>query len=259
MHILSPLSKGLFKRAILQSGTALSPGWGPVTPTHALQYSHLFAQELDCLNGGNILGCLQAVNTSDLLRTSIPNLLGNPWYAVPDANFTTEPFFPDDAEKLLATGQFNTDLEIIIGTNADEGVQSFFEQIRDPSTWNDYRENFEHFGPMRLFGIANQSEVTEKTVENMHKLVDYYVGSIENINEEHLQDLIDMFTDCDFLVGTYKTMEYFLKQKIKLYQYILSKNEMNNSINYFFLNFRNVNNDLLGYPISRSYYKPNYF
>ena len=227
MHILSPLSKGLFKRAILQSGTTLSPGWGPVTPTHALQYSHLFAQELDCLNndGGNdILECLQAVNTSDLLRTSIPKLQGNPWYAVPDANFTTdnEPFFPDEAEKLLATGQFNTDLEIIIGTNADEGVQNFFEQIRDPTTWKDYRENFKSFGPMRLFGIANQSEVTEKNVQDMHKLVNYYVGSIENINKEHLQDMIDMFTDCDFLVGTYKTMEYFLEQKMKVYQYILS-------------------------------------
>ena len=29
-----------------------------------------------------------------------------------------------------------------------------------------------------------------------------------NINEEHMQEVIDMFTDADFLYGTFKTINY---------------------------------------------------
>ena len=36
LHLVSPKSQGLFKRAILQSGTGLSPGWDPNTPEQAL-------------------------------------------------------------------------------------------------------------------------------------------------------------------------------------------------------------------------------
>ena len=34
--------------------------------------------------------------------------------------------------------------------------------------------------------------------------------------------MLDMFTDCDFLFGTYKTIRYMLQQNMNVYQYILS-------------------------------------
>ncbi len=39
LQILSPYSRGLFKRAILQSGSALNPGWGTISPEKALEYA----------------------------------------------------------------------------------------------------------------------------------------------------------------------------------------------------------------------------
>ena len=38
MHLLTPKSNGLFHKAIMQSGTALAPSWGMITPKHAVEY-----------------------------------------------------------------------------------------------------------------------------------------------------------------------------------------------------------------------------
>jgi carboxylesterase type B len=37
-------------------------------------------------------------------------------------DFISEPFLPQNPEELLRSGQINTDVEVIIGTNSDEGL-----------------------------------------------------------------------------------------------------------------------------------------
>ena len=59
LHLLSPISEGLFERAILQSGTAITPGWGPNTPQKALEYADMFITNLGCNASPDILSCLQ--------------------------------------------------------------------------------------------------------------------------------------------------------------------------------------------------------
>ena len=39
LHLLSPLSEGLFQRAIMQSNDPLDPAWSPITPENALDYA----------------------------------------------------------------------------------------------------------------------------------------------------------------------------------------------------------------------------
>ena len=39
MHLLTPKSNGLFHKAIMQSGTAIAPSWGMITPKHAVEYA----------------------------------------------------------------------------------------------------------------------------------------------------------------------------------------------------------------------------
>ena len=59
-------------------------------------------------------------------------------------------------------------------------------------------------------------------MENAYKVTEYYVGSTENINLDNKQGLFDMFTDSGFLYGTYKTINYLMKNGVTVYQYILS-------------------------------------
>ena len=59
LQLVSPLSKGLFRRAILQSCTALDPSWRPITPELALIYSDMFVKSNGCSTYPDKLACLQ--------------------------------------------------------------------------------------------------------------------------------------------------------------------------------------------------------
>ena len=61
-QLISPLSNNLFHRAILQSGSALDSGWGPITPEHAIDYKNKFSNILGCSKSENELKCLQVLN-----------------------------------------------------------------------------------------------------------------------------------------------------------------------------------------------------
>ena len=235
MHLMSPKSEGLFQRAIMQSGTALAPTWGMNTPERAVSLGNLLAKGLECDQEEDILVCMQAKPMEDIIALSnlmhaypLDNLTPN-WNGVPDVNFTNDPFFPGDAETLLASGQFNTDVEVIIGSNLDEGILGIFP-ILQGMPWPDFAQiNW----PARLFNIANTSNISPQDIENANKILEFYVGSVENINEEHMQEVIDMFTDADFLYGTFKTINYLLKQEVKVYQFLLTFEGSHSSVEGF--------------------------
>ena len=47
---------------------------------------------------------------------------GYPWKPVMDPDFSSDPFLPGNPQELLKSNEFNSDVEIIIGTNKDEGI-----------------------------------------------------------------------------------------------------------------------------------------
>ena len=61
-HIVSPMSKGLFNRAILESGTLLESGWGTISPEDAIAYKMKFSNSLGCSKAQDELQCLQVRN-----------------------------------------------------------------------------------------------------------------------------------------------------------------------------------------------------
>ena len=138
------------------------------------------------------------------------------WTAVADIGIVADPFLPGNAEDLMASGEFNTEAEIMIGTNSDEGILNLLGTVfKDPQFWEYMRNNIETFGPKVLFNIADESEITEEDVQNTYKAIEFYFGSVDNINEKHIQGLIDMFTDTFFLYGHNRTIEYFLQQNMQ--------------------------------------------
>ena len=72
---------------------------------------------------------------------------------------------------------------------------------------------------MQIFNIGNASDITNQDVANAHALIEYYVGSVENINEENLQGMIDIFTDSWFAYGHHKTVDYLTKYDVPVFQY----------------------------------------
>ena len=220
LHLTSPLSDGLFQRAIMQSDTAVGSAWAPISPQHALQFGQMLSKNVGCDEEKNVLECLQSRRVDEILDNAV--LGGTNWMATSDIDFTSEPFIPGDPLELMVNGQFNHDIQVIAGTNADEGILYMIELLKDPSKWEIYRNLFDVLGPKSLFNIANESDITEADLENTYELVNYYVGSKDNINEEHKQGMFDMFTDASFQYGIHRGIKYLLEYGVTTYQYILS-------------------------------------
>jgi len=229
LQLLSPLAESTFQRAILQSGTALGISWGaPNTPQKALQYAAVFSTSVGCGEGcgddADVLTCLQGVEVRDTVALTdiFPDQASFPWQAVPDSLFTTSPFLPAPAEELLQSGQFNSEVEVILGTCNDEGLSDLLGAWTDPEFFETIRDTWDTAGAARILGLMRYSDVTPADVEKAHKIIDAYVGGVENITMSNVQSLIDMMTDSSMLYGVHKKIGYLLEQGMTVYQYVLT-------------------------------------
>ncbi|KAL9970961.1 hypothetical protein ACROYT_G023431 [Oculina patagonica] len=120
-HLISPLSKGLFHKAIMQSGASSAPFFGgKVTNTEQLE---LFAKLTNCSLGPNHVECVRGKSTEEILTAqrglTYPNYVGSLDIVGPtlDGNFLL-----DLPEILFKTGQFHPDVDVVIGFNSNEGA-----------------------------------------------------------------------------------------------------------------------------------------
>ena len=215
-HIISPMSRGLFRRAIMQSGTPLDSWATPLKTEFNKIHRDQVLEFLGCPIE-SALECMQGKEAVELLR-SIP-LINS---AVIDSDFTSEPFLPADAKELYSNGNFDTNLEILIGTNSDEGIMVVLDQLADPNKWQDLK-NLTVL-TWYLFGneVIYEDMITDEFLNKADKLIEFYVGTLDNFNEDHKQEVFDMFTDSAFLYGSYKTVKYLLDSNVPVYQYILT-------------------------------------
>ena len=122
---------------------------------------------------------------------------------------------------------------MIAGSNKDEGILYFIAQLLDPTQWGNWGPSFNTTGPKLLFNIADESDITDKDIENAHKLLEYYVGSVDSINEEHKEGMFKMFTDAGYLFGIHNAIRYLLKHGATVYQYLLTYQGEYSSVNGF--------------------------
>ncbi len=116
---VSPLTKGLFQRAILQSGAPTNANKNSVTQPH--KRTELVAQllacptdkianTLTCLKGKSIDQILAAQKTLEALSAVPGAILGD--QMLPFENFVTE----------LNAGRFHKDIDFMYGVTKDEGT-----------------------------------------------------------------------------------------------------------------------------------------
>ena len=65
----------------------------------------------------------------------------------------------------------------------------------DSKEWEEYRDDFNTTGTKTLFMIPFSSDITAQDVERTGKLVQYYLGSYDNIAEDNAPQLINMFSE----------------------------------------------------------------
>ena len=171
---MSPLSSGLFKNAILQSGTAYSDVTF-MTKSEALNNSKKFSQSRGCQDENNWINCLKKLDAKEVInyRFNSLNFIANQHFLP----VVGEAFYPVASFEALKKGKFNSGINILAGVTADEGtifVFKWFDGIdSDPSKLNQNIKNYL---------IKNLNWKSIKSIENKKKVVDYYISDETDVN-----------------------------------------------------------------------------
>merc|ERR1712062_30203 len=111
----------------------------------------------------------------------------------------------------------------MIGATKDEGIIYLTGLLGgDSDTWTQYRETFNSSGVRQVFMIPFDSDVTAEDRLRTDQLVEFYLGSYDNITEDNAQALIDLFSDSGSYYGNYKFINELVSRGTKVFSYILT-------------------------------------
>lgn len=129
LHLISPLSKGLFKRAILQSGAASSP-----LPTGRVANTLKELKKIaNCKVETKLIHCLRSKSTEEIVSMQTKLSSSSPMALMEIINPVRDgEFLPDLPDNLFKLGNFsNTEVDVIIGFNSHERALSVANLTQD--------------------------------------------------------------------------------------------------------------------------------
>ncbi|KAH9371328.1 hypothetical protein HPB48_013721 [Haemaphysalis longicornis] len=219
-HLLSPFSRNLFKRAILQSVSAFAP-WGFCDNATARELAKALAVALNCSDAldNTTLECLLNKDAEEILKNEKrpSGIVEFMFVPVEDDHFIT------NFTHVMSGGEtFSNDKAILLGSNANEG--SFFLRI--------------------FLGLPETTEPNEVTEENfiavikalnpgageppVDKILDVYGGVIPSSTEEKLSVLDAIVSDYHFSCPVVQFSELLSKADGSVYQYLFARRSSRN-------------------------------
>ncbi|XP_037784828.1 venom carboxylesterase-6-like [Penaeus monodon] len=194
LHIMSPKSAGLFKRAIMQSGSAISPWALGRQHREAAQHAGETLGCSDTSGSDVLLRCLQAADAKQLVELSQDFF---EWFLFPVrmGPRVDGDFLPDDPEALLREAK-HAHVDVLSGVTANEGAFVINALEASETTLRSLRENFSDSGPVSIgLGPEDLDPVASST-----KVFQHYLGDIL-IDVDHYEQLMKLFTDRHFSLG----------------------------------------------------------
>ena len=172
----------------------------------------MIADDLGCgkanLSAGqDQLKCLQTVPVNDILnrvpknRTKYP--LDSPLgpQAVIDGSFlpSNSSFLPMSPKMMMVMGQYNQNVDILIGCNKDEGLKFTADAHGDPSIIDQWRKEWLNWteydggrGYMYMLGLDKEDNVANNRLDEINKA---YLGSLDNMTFTNINEITNMYTD----------------------------------------------------------------
>ena len=188
-HMISPGSAGLYSRIIGQSGmAALAPSFHHWAPEQASRLGNELAIMVGCFSLviEKQIQCMREVSPLALDGAEFGNgLISQPVF---DRDYAAQPFFPLDPVKALQTGHFTQDVEILVGSNAHEGLLVTQILIAFNHLFFDgMMSNWDNLGPILLFH-KHTYEVTERDREMAYLVLEHYCGTT-NITVDNIPQM----------------------------------------------------------------------
>lgn len=213
--LLSPLAKGLFHKAIAQSGSTLLP-WAYSTKVKDLAYKMPLSKGEVVTTNKDLLKFLKNLPTNELITLSMTVLATDSWQGGIHFGFvpTVEkpgdwvPFLDKKPYDLLANGDF-TKVPFMAGFCTREGLLMLSDcPLRLEKLASE--KNFVEFLPFNI-------EETDK-IDLERKLKTIYLEGPQKYEDEDAF-AIDFFTDVDFFGGGYVSASQIAKNNSSVYFY----------------------------------------
>ncbi|XP_017055884.1 esterase E4 [Drosophila ficusphila] len=183
LHLASPLSAGLFHRAILMSGSATNH-----FDIDNLFWSRKLARELGCpmFDPTDLVECLRNENWTRIVE--ICKAWESYQFVNMKWNYEIDGYFlPKHPTKLIEEGKFNK-VPLLISYTANELDYSAYVHLENEPLLHDLGSNFEKYAP-ELF-LYNQNAIISQ------RLKDYYLGSnTTEINSDNIEQFGRIFSD----------------------------------------------------------------
>lgn len=222
-HLISPMSQGLYKRAIIQSGSS-NCRWANAFESR--QRALALAQKLGCEsdNDKEICTFFRNMPVENLVKLKVPIAMAEELQTNIHLNFSivdeklfdnNERFFFGDVFGKLRNG-IHEGIEIIIGYTSDEGYLAFVKNPLENLLIN-FNKYLESFVPMCFVfdsPIAKQLEIGRKVKE-------FYYGK-DKITSENLEGVVKYFSMASFTFDIIQWVKFCAKRNrntIYLYKF----------------------------------------
>jgi carboxylesterase type B len=227
---LTPLAKGLYHRAIFQSGSLLNPFWLWRTHHDGLLQSDWLADVFQCPDVSTPqakLECLQAANHRDIVNAGSIGDSANEFLAQvqpilrPNGVIDSE-FLPEAPHHMMEAGDYNH-VDLMLGMTDGEGLNQAVNFLKYPDLFMAAKFLWDSvFGPFFLFGRYG-SDITAEDVRLTKVLTEYYLGTggaTLNFDEAHFDNITDMITDAYIWYGSHNHAKWAASHGDNVYKYM---------------------------------------
>ncbi|XP_049816939.1 esterase E4-like [Aethina tumida] len=222
LHMVSPMSKGLFHRGVASSGTPI--GIFPL-PNSQPEIAKKQARILNCPDDTteNIVKCLKTKSAEEL-GNSLPRFFefGSnsilQWSPVIEEDYGQERFLPDHPINLINKGEF-MDIPLMAGVTEDEFSGQVIQLQQNKTMLRELDENWETLAPICFIyeRDTNKSKLVSRNIK------DFYLKDTTIDSPNYIESLKKIFADA--IVGNnVNRLIKFMSQKLSnsIYYYKFS-------------------------------------
>ncbi|XP_043271072.1 venom carboxylesterase-6-like [Venturia canescens] len=213
-HLISPLSKGLIHRAISQSGNACCP-WALSLPGVARSHADRLGKHLNCPTDDSrvLVECLKKKDPADLVTSDhIYEVFGScpliPFRPVVEPDHPGA-FLKEEPVESIKSGNV-IDIPWMTGITSEEGA------LKVPDIYGTKDQDYvklldEKFMELAPITLLYDHTCSEKFMKNVTERIRQFYFGDGKIDESKRMDMVDMYTDAWFFIGTDNAVRDHLK------------------------------------------------
>ena len=224
-HLISEQSKGLFHRAIVQSGSLLTSYLYTSASEDFLEQHKTFASHLGCQMTSDRLAishCLRNKSPAEIMDKlfSLDGFANfHSVHGIPNPNIwkgtlvkgRQKSFFQAEPKDTVLEGRLShpQSVPVMMGFTQDEGLLDTAPLLNDPEKFNLLKNNWDESSISFLPWLSPGNQAN---LQDMGRAIkEFYFNNEVLDGSKHFGNLTDMFSDVEFIYGTDFTARFILK------------------------------------------------